>query len=643
MFTRLAFRNVKRQIGNYAIYFVTLALNIALLFAINMMIYSDQIQQFAEATSDIESMFRIITIMVSVITALVLSYATSFMMKLRRKEFGMYMTLGMNKWDIMKLFVLENIAIFMLALVFGMVIGILAFQGIMALFAVILKMAFKISAYTIEGILMTVLISAIMFVVANLTSILYIRRASIFELLHVKKAEKSEKHLWIWGISTVGSSIFLVICFYQIWVGIQYIGSEEALMILQWFAGFLGGIFCFHLSTSRFLAGVLLKNKKFKNKGTNVVILRSLSEKMRVNGLLIGAIAVLFVSAIVAAHIGISEKDYSNEELKKCCPFDLRAEYEIDDEQPLSLKNAEKIIGKYSKIADEFSLKMYSDRNKNVVGQCYGCEEMGWVDLFLPLSSYNKIMKKQGRKPLKLEKQFRVISIIGGLEEVDFSKVTLNFNDKAYSYEGIDANADEYFDHYIYIVIPDEALENMPLYCESKFYTLETKQYDAMKMIDQLTTKKPESVYEQCNFTSKEYYRLVRDAEAGALIISMLYVATIFICMAFAILALKVISTVEEEQKRYNILKQIGADRELQNRTLFRQIQCFFATPFIIPFLMNIPVTIAFKTVRTKWGFVGVTGNEAVYIGLVIGICFLIVYLLYFVLTYQISKKQVVS
>lgn len=104
MFAKLAFRNVRRQIRNYLIYFVTVALSIAMLFAVNNLSYSDRIQALSELSTDIRSMFTMVTVLSCLVTALVLSYATGFMLKLRRREFGMYLTLGMTRRNIQTLF-----------------------------------------------------------------------------------------------------------------------------------------------------------------------------------------------------------------------------------------------------------------------------------------------------------------------------------------------------------------------------------------------------------------------------------------------------------------------------------------------------------------------------------------------------------
>lgn len=104
MLAKLAFRNVKRQIGNYLIYFITVALSAALLFAVNTLTASEPFERFARTNEDMRLLIRMITAFVSLVTSFVLSYATIFMLRLRKKEFGMYLTLGMTRKDIQGLF-----------------------------------------------------------------------------------------------------------------------------------------------------------------------------------------------------------------------------------------------------------------------------------------------------------------------------------------------------------------------------------------------------------------------------------------------------------------------------------------------------------------------------------------------------------
>ena len=115
MLFKLAFRNIKSQIGNYLIYFITVALTISLIFSVNNIIFSDI---FAEINEQISSFIQPILIGVSsslsIVVAFVLGYATSFLLGMRKKEFGLYLTMGMTRGDILLIFIGETLISFVI-------------------------------------------------------------------------------------------------------------------------------------------------------------------------------------------------------------------------------------------------------------------------------------------------------------------------------------------------------------------------------------------------------------------------------------------------------------------------------------------------------------------------------------------------
>ena len=122
MFAKLAFRNVKRQLGNYLIYFITVSLTVALMFAFNSVIFEEQLIARAQTIGDLRTALILITVFISVIVAFVLGYATSFMLKLRKREFGTYLTLGMSRSNIMCVFLLESLLLCVVSLVIGILL-----------------------------------------------------------------------------------------------------------------------------------------------------------------------------------------------------------------------------------------------------------------------------------------------------------------------------------------------------------------------------------------------------------------------------------------------------------------------------------------------------------------------------------------
>ena len=150
MLAKLAARNVRRQIGNYVIYFITVSLTVGLMFAVNGAIFEEQLVAHAQAITELRMGLIAITVLVSLIVAFVLGYATSFMLRLRKREFGTYLTLGMTRKNILQIFVLETLILCSVALCAGLALGLLFYQGLMAVITKITDVTFTIAAYSLK-------------------------------------------------------------------------------------------------------------------------------------------------------------------------------------------------------------------------------------------------------------------------------------------------------------------------------------------------------------------------------------------------------------------------------------------------------------------------------------------------------------
>ncbi len=212
MLAKLAFRNVRRQIGNYLIYFITVSMTVALIFAVNNIIFSEQLMAYAENMYELRGGMLLITIFIALIVSFVLGYATSFMLKLRKREFGNYLTLGMTRANILFIFVFETLILGAAALIAGVLIGLLIYQGLMLLIVNIMQLEFSFATYSKEGLLLTVIMVAAIFVLSSLTSAVYLKRVSIYKLLNGDKiSEKGVKHPVFWFITAIISFIMIVV------------------------------------------------------------------------------------------------------------------------------------------------------------------------------------------------------------------------------------------------------------------------------------------------------------------------------------------------------------------------------------------------------------------------------------------------
>lgn len=645
MFAKLALRNVRRQIRNYLIYFVTVALSIALLFAVNNLSYSAQIRALTEISSDMRTIFTMVTVLSCLVTALVLSYAAGFMLKLRRQEFGMYLTLGMTRRNIQTLFACETGLLSFFALLAGVGAGLVLFQLLAALFASILEVPFAVSAYSAQGILLTLAVSAGMFLLSTLSSLRYLRKVTISELLKEAAVEQGGKHPVLWcalsAASLAGLTASLIITCRSMMAAFH---DEEGIGLLLWLAMDLVMVFLAHFTVSRTLAGLLLRNKKLKNRGVNAVVLRGLSGKMTVNSLLIGALATLLVFAIAMSNVAFGEKIFSDYSVRKDCPYDVMAMLDCAEEPGISMEEGEQIIWKYSPITSRVDYQLYSAGEATLCSSIPGYDIMGWTDKFMPLSQFNALLTGCGYEPVALENEYLMFTTVQRIFDADFSGKTVTLNGKTYSWAGNSSAFPEFARRaWFYFVVPDGAVAGMPVSDVCAAYTLENHRPDSQAMLAELTYDREteDGTEERCDFAIREEYRLWKNANAGTLIIGTLYVATVFVCMALAILSIKTLSTLDEERRLFAILYRLGADERMQKSVLLRQTGAFFLMPFAFPLLMTIPIGVIFGQVYSFWEIPGLGPRQAMETALIIALVIAGIYALYFAITYRIACSHV--
>ena len=645
MFAKLAFRNIRRQIRSYLIYFVTIAMTVALMFAVNNLSYSDRVRQLADVSDDMGTMFTMVTILACLVTALVLSYATGFMLKLRRKEFGMYLTLGMTRRNIQTLFVCETWILSALALLVGMGVGLVLYQLAAALFASILEIPFAVSAYSAKAILITVAVSLALFLLSSLASLRYLKKVTVTELLKEEPAEKTEKHPVLWcGLSLVtlaGLIASLIITYQSLMAAFR---AEESMGLMVMLVVDLVMVFLSHFTLSRTLAGLLLRSRKLKSRGTNTVVLRGLSGKMTMNSLLIGALATLLVFAIAMSNVALGEKIHSRYSLDLECPYDVQAMFDLSEEHGISMEEGKGIIETYSPITEEFEFRLYTTGETTICSSIEGYDVMGWTDTFMPLSQFNALLTGCGREPITLENQYLVVASAPDILNSDFSAKHVTLGGETYTWAESSAGYPDFVRKWFYFVVPDEAVRGMTVSDQCAVYTLENQRPDAQALVDALMyyRETEDGLEDASDYRVREYYRLYANANAGTLIIGTLYVSTVFVCMALAILSIKILSTLPDERRRFAVLYRLGAEETMQKKALLQQTGAFFLMPFALPLLLTVPFGLIFGKVYEIWNFTGLSGQHAMVIALLISLTVAGVYALYFLITYRIACDHVI-
>ena len=132
MLFKLSVKNMKKSFNDYAIYFLTLVLGVAIFYMFNSL---DSQQAMLDVSTSTREMIKLmitmlgfVSVFVAVILGLLIVYANIFLINRRKREFGIYMTLGMGKRQISKIILFETVLVGILSLISGLIIGVCASQ-----------------------------------------------------------------------------------------------------------------------------------------------------------------------------------------------------------------------------------------------------------------------------------------------------------------------------------------------------------------------------------------------------------------------------------------------------------------------------------------------------------------------------------
>lgn len=332
MFFSSAFRNVKKQSQNYTVYFLCVTIIVSLLFSVMNAITNKDFVEIMEKGNMLWTNIMIVALM-SAVATVALSRAQMFMIEMRKKEFGIYLTVGMKRKDILRIFVSEIFIVFVATLVIGCILGIVIYQWLMMLIMKLLDMEVKMSSYSISGIGYTILIVILVFLVSSASAYFYLKKTSIRELVSIKLKQKnafSRRSFIIWSVISFCCLAFYVclLCYVN---ELNKIGSgklkttdplNEMLAGIVMAVLFIVSTILLHISIAKILVPILLKSKK-RMRGTNTLVLRQLGRKLNVNAVMLGMVALMIffssmmLSSIFSASFNVDESDMNSVKIEE--------------------------------------------------------------------------------------------------------------------------------------------------------------------------------------------------------------------------------------------------------------------------------------------------------------------------------------
>ncbi len=656
MFAKLALRNVKRQLSNYIIYFVTVTLTVSMMFALCNLIFSEQLQGYAEKMGELQNGLIGVAIAISLVVACVLGYASSFMLRLRKREFGTYLTLGMTRKNVLLMFTVENLLIGFAALACGILFGLLLFQGAIGLIARVLDMKLTFGSYSIDGLFLTVALTAGTFLLSTVSSALYLRRANIYELLHAHKVVSGgSKRPAIWLAVTVLSLIAVVCGILGVYFEIKIMfephdfadESSVAGKMFLYMATLFAGVVFYHVGFAKCALRFLIRNNKIKCRGTNAFVLRQLSGQLGANSALCGIIAFLITATVICTNVCFAQKATTETYLDQNFPFDVSLNVSrVKSEAPYSYDRALEIIEAESAIKKSIAYNIYTSGNGYLhsftpwTGEHY--EDL--YDSFILESDFNALIESLGLEPVSLAGGCLILSNATYLSRCDFESAVLRLGDHSYTVAKAGKAYPSFSNTYMLAVVPDEAAEHLSVETEMSVFDVENDDLNAQALNDAFTYTIPSgSGYNisRCPAYVRAYYELEENSLTAILIAGELFMAIIFVFLATAILTMKLLSEISDDRGRYELLYKLGSDRPERKNALFRQTLVMFVFPFLLPVLISLPAAYICAQIVAMGGYTSLVSQIYANSGVIAAIISCIS-LIYFAATYITKKRNVI-
>lgn len=339
MLCKLAWGNVRRAGRDYLVYLLTLTLGVTVFYAFNTISMQVDIAGIDEEglAQVMGSMLGDLTYFLAGVMAFLMVYANNFIMKRRKKEFGLYQVLGMGRGRVATIMALETVIVSVVAFVAGIVLGV----GLSQLMTFFTASLFKTQIanfhffFSMHAFNLTLACMLVMFVLTLLLNLRAVRRTKLIELMGAERRNETIKtrNPWI-AIAIFAVGVVLVgVAYYRLLrdgfpltatdgklqEAMNQFGITTAMVTVGTFALFWG------------LSGMLIKLLQSLRgvywRGLNMFTVRQLAAKVNTVCFSMGVIAMTLFLAITSVTCGMSIASVMNENLERYNPADMSQTY----------------------------------------------------------------------------------------------------------------------------------------------------------------------------------------------------------------------------------------------------------------------------------------------------------------------------
>ena len=670
MIFKLAFRNIKKSVKDYGIYFFTVTIGIALFYVFNAVETQSAMMQITKTNKEIirflVEILSAVSLFVSGILGALIIYANELLIKRRKKEFGIYQILGMKKSTVSCLLFFETLLVGLVSVLAGIVIGALLSQ----VMGIVLVNLFEVNltkfqfVFSMSAMWKSIFYFGIMYLVVMLFNMIIMSRMRIIEMLRKKETAKIPVKnpfvalvIFIAGVAILVRAYLYVIDYKEL---IKLIGNDPTNIIIPILMGIVSTFMIFYSLTT--IAILIFSHTKSYYKKLNAFIFKQISSQISTMVTTISFVCIMLFLTICILSTALTIRDSVNSGFKKRNPADIA--YTVYPLKPTN--NVDQVFsnieGKRYDYTKEFSqyaiYKTYEftkqDFNlRSFVGKAYPqfsqqintSESYGASWHAMSVSDYNKIASVYHTKKYHLkENQYMMLCTADFQQDLfnaglsEGSALDIDGHHLTPKYKKIKKvtlmNADN---EVALTILPDSALTKrkaIEISLTGNYKDHDKKHaerlFNAASHFDTKISKQT-TVTSQLQNKSDDVGTTVLVTFVG------LYIGIIFLLSSAAVLALKSLSHTIDSQERYQILKKIGTDPKDITHALFIQNLFLFVTPLLLAVIHSV---MGIKFVILIFGTTDFLNETSLIHGTVMMVLiYCIFYGGYFFITYFMNKN----
>lgn len=659
-YPKLALQNIGKNARNYISYMITCVITIAMFYIMSALTCSAQLDHYY-GMNEVRIFLGYGQWIIGIFAFIFLFYTHSFIIKRRKKEFGLYNILGMEKRHIAVVLLYETLYCALISLILGLIFGIILYQAAQLLLIKLVQTQAALSLpFSGQAIILTLILFGIIFFLTYLSTLRQIQVSSPIELLRGSQAGEKEPKariiLVILGVLCLGGGYYISITATS---PLETVGLFFLAVIMV-----IVGTYCLFTSITIAVLKLLRKSKAYYYKPNHFTFVSGMLYRMKQNAVGLANICVLSTMVLVMMSTSLMLYVSIDDQVHTSYPRDIELDiYRPEPEKIPEIKDYVNAVLEQNQVTPqnvqcfyETGLVLVQDGSRFYYSDnssVYTDTNIAVVNL-MTLDDFNRLAGTG--YTLDNAEDVYIYAYSGSIDSTDITIEDMTFHIKGFTEavdiaDGPSKNLSDTF----YMIVKDmDAINTImdALFAEYMYSPVPVLFY--MFDVDgdsqlQLDVQKIllDAVFEDGNAPVEIQGSISSSAEAassyytlyGGLLFIGIFLGILFMMATVLIIYYKQITEGYEDQFRFEIMQNVGMSRREVKGTIRTQVLSVFYLPLG---MACVHTAFAFPIIARLLTLLNMTNTTLLLWGMAITIIiFTIFYTIIYALTAQLYYKIV--